>query len=119
VPIWYEYLAIFLSFQEYLEGLEKNERRKIQVNSTHFALVAGRLYRRGIDGILQSYVSYDEVPTILEACHGGECGGHFSRQLMAQKYYGLDIFSQSYLQTRRPTPRGAMHATDMHVMTCN
>jgi len=52
ILIWYEHLAMFLSFQKYPEGLDKNERRKICINSTHFALVAGRLYQRGIDGIL-------------------------------------------------------------------
>ena len=84
-PAWYEHLSQFLSTQQYPVGLEKNECRKIRVNSTHFALIGNRLYCRGIDGILRRCVSYEEIPPILEACHGSACGGHFSGRLTAQK----------------------------------
>jgi len=42
----------FLNTQQLPEGLSKNERRKVRVNSTHFALVLGKLYRKGIDRLL-------------------------------------------------------------------
>ena len=40
-PIWYEYIAKFLSTQQYHEGLDKNQHYKIRVNNSHFALITG------------------------------------------------------------------------------
>ena len=81
VPLWYSYIAEFLSTQTFPPGLDQNERRKIRVNSTNFAIIANKLYRRGVDGILRRCVDYTEVPAILEACHDSACGGHFSGRL--------------------------------------
>jgi hypothetical protein len=81
VPTWYEHIAEFLSIQQLPEGLSKNERRKVRVNSTHFALIFGKLYRKGIDGLLQRCLTYGEVLVILKACHNSACGGHFSGRL--------------------------------------
>ena len=85
VPLWYSYIAEFLSTQAFLANLDRNERRKIRVNSTNFAIIANKLYRRGIDGILCQYVDYTKVLDILEACHDSACGGHFSGRLTRQK----------------------------------
>jgi hypothetical protein len=52
VPTWYNHIAEFLSTQQMPLVLSKNERCKIRVNSMHFALISGRLYRRSADGIL-------------------------------------------------------------------
>jgi len=52
VPTWYNHIAEFLSTQQMPLVLSKNERRKIRVNSRHFALISGRLYRRSANGIL-------------------------------------------------------------------
>ena len=78
VPLWYNYIAEFLSTQAFPVNLDRNERCKIRVNSTNFAIIANKLYQRGIDGILCRYVDYTEVPDILEACHDSACGGHFA-----------------------------------------
>ena len=45
VPLWYSYIAEFLSTQTFPPGLDRNERRKIRVNSTNFAIIANKLYR--------------------------------------------------------------------------
>ena len=86
VPLWYSYVAEFLSTQAFPANLDQKERRKIRVNSTNFVIIAKKLYRRGIDGILRRCVDYTEVPDILEACHDSACGGHFSRRLTGQKF---------------------------------
>jgi hypothetical protein len=65
--------------------LSKNEHRKIRVNNMHFALISGCLYRRSADGILRRCVTYQDVPSILEACHDSVYGGHFFGRLIAQK----------------------------------
>ena len=81
IPLWYSYIAEFLSTQTFPPGLDRNERQKIRFNSTNFAIIANKLYRRGVDGILRQCVDYIEVPIILETCHDSACGGHFSGRL--------------------------------------
>ena len=44
VPLWYSYIAEFLSTQAFPTNLDQNERRKIRVNSTNFAIIANKLY---------------------------------------------------------------------------
>jgi hypothetical protein len=72
--------------------MDKNERRKLRVNSTRFAIISGRLYRWRIDGILRRCMDYLEVSTILEACHDSACGGHFSGRLTGQKILRASYF---------------------------
>jgi hypothetical protein len=72
--------------------MDKNERRKLRVNNTRFAIISGRLYHRGIDGILRRCVDYSEVSTILEACHNNACGGHFLGCLTRQKILRAGYF---------------------------
>ena len=61
------------------------ERRKVRVNSRHFAVVGHRLFRRGTNGLLKRCVSEAKMPSILIACHDSACGGHFSGELTSQK----------------------------------
>jgi hypothetical protein len=101
VPTWYNHIVEFLSTQQMPLVLSKNERRKIRVNNRHFALIFGRLYRRNADGILRQCVTYQEVPSILEAYRDSVCGGHFSRRLTAQKalrsgYFWPTIFADAH-----------------------
>ena len=100
VPLWYSYIAEFLSTQAFPTNLDRNERRKIRVNSTNFAIIANKLYQRGIDGILRQCVDYTEVPNILEACHDSAYRGHFSGRLTGQKilragYYWPTLFADA------------------------
>ena len=85
VPLWYSYIVEFLSTQAFPANLDRNERRKIQVNSINFAIIANKLYQRGIDGILRRCMDYTEVPDILKACHDSACGGHLLGRLTRQK----------------------------------
>jgi hypothetical protein len=85
VPFWYKYIAEFLNTQQFPPHMDKNERRKVRVNSSHFLIISDKLYRKGIDGILRRCVDFTEVPSILEACHDSACRGHFSGRLIAQK----------------------------------
>jgi hypothetical protein len=119
-PIWYEYIAQFLSTQQYPEGLDKNERRKIRVNNTHFALIAGKLYRRGVDGILRRCVLYEEVPDILEACHDSTCGIHFSGWLTGQKilqarYFWPTLFQDAENHTKACDACQRYARNDLHL----
>jgi hypothetical protein len=120
VPTWYEHIAEFLSTQQLPEGLSKNERRKVRVNSTHFALISGKLYRKGVDGLLRRCLTYGEVPTILEACHDSACGGHFSGRLTAQKalragYFWPTMFVDAESHAKRCDACQRYARNDLHL----
>ena len=79
------------------ETLSKIERRKVRIQSRHFALISGKLYRRGMDGMLRRCIDIGEVPKVFEAAHDSFCGGHFVRMLTAHNslragYYWLTMF---------------------------
>jgi hypothetical protein len=94
-PAWYKHIAEYLSTQQMPLVLSKNERCKIHVNNTHFALICGRLYQRSVNGILWRCMTYQDVLSILEACRDSVCGGHFSRRLMTQKTLNSTYFWQT------------------------
>jgi len=83
--LWCNHITKYLATHEIPESLSKNKRRKIRVNSAHFALIGDRLYRRGVDSVLRRRVTKEEIPEILSACHDSACGGNFSDTLIGQK----------------------------------
>ena len=104
--LWYVHIANFLATQQMPSTLAKNERRKVRINSRHFALVGGRLYRHGIDGILRRCVDSTEIPRTLEACYDSVCGSHFSGQLTGHKilragYYWPTLFQDAHDYAKR------------------
>jgi hypothetical protein len=106
IPTWYGLVAEFLTTHLLPESLSKNERRKVRLHSRHFTIVGGKLYRRGVDGVLRRCVTAMEIPTILSACHDSACGGHFSGTLTAQKvlragYYWPTLFQDAHEYTKR------------------
>ena len=120
VPLWYSYIAEFLSTQAFPANLDRNERHKIRVNSTNFAIIANKLYRRGIDGILRRCVDYTEVPDILEACHDNACGGHFSGRLTGQKilragYYWPTLFADAEAYAKKCDACQRYARNDLHM----
>ena len=84
-PDWYAGIVEFLTTQRLPAEWTKEDRRKVRVNSRHFAVIGNRLFRQGADTILRRCVSEAEVPDIITPCHDSACGGHFSGQLTGQK----------------------------------
>ena len=82
----------FLTTQRLLAEWTKEERRKVKVNSTHFAIIGNRLFTKGADGILRRCVSEAKVPGILTSYDDSACGGHFSGQLTCQKIMRAGYF---------------------------
>jgi RNase H-like domain found in reverse transcriptase/Integrase core domain/Integrase zinc binding domain len=120
VPTWDTYISEFLSTQKLPEHLDANERRKIRVNSRHYAIIANRLYRRGIDGVLRRCVSEPEATKILEACHDGTCGGHFSGRLSALKilragYFWPTMFADAHRYATRCDACQRYARNDLHM----
>jgi hypothetical protein len=105
-PEWYARIVEFLTTQQLSGEWTKEDRRKVRVNSRHFAVVGHRLFKRGADGLLRRCVSEVEVPSILAACHDSACGGHFSGQLTGQKilragYFWPTLFKDAYDYVKR------------------
>ena len=103
---WYASIVEFLTTRRLPAEWTKDERRKVGVNSRHFAVICNRLFRKGADGILRRCVSEAEVPDILTSCHDSACGGHFSRQLTGQKilragYFWPTLFKKSHAYVRK------------------
>ena len=99
-------LRTFLSTHKMPVGLSKVQRRKVRVNSKHFAINANRLYRRGVDRVLRRCVIAEEIPKVLEAAHDSLCGGHFAGRLTAQKalrsgYFWPTMFADSHEHAKR------------------
>ena len=120
VPLRYSYIAEFLSTQTFPPRLDRNEWRKIRVNSTNFAIIANKLYRRGVDGILRRCVDYIEVPAILEACHDSACGGYFSGRLTSQKilragYYWPTLFANATAHAKKCDACQRYARNDLHM----
>ena len=91
-PDWYAGIVEFLTTQQLPPEWTKDERRKVRVNSRHFAVVDNRLFMREADTTLRKYVSQIEVPDILETFHDSACRGHFSGLLIGQKIPRTDYF---------------------------
>ena len=91
-PDWYAGIVEFLTTQQLPPEWTKDEKRKVRVNSRHFAVVSNRLFMREADTTLRRCVSQVEVPDILETFHDSACGGHFSGQFIGQKILRADYF---------------------------
>lgn len=119
-PKWYAHIAQFLATQQLPEELSHHERRKVRVNSRHFAIVGNRLYRRGVDGLLRRCIEEQEVTKILEACHDSACGGHFAGRLTAQKalragYFWPTMFQDAHDHAKRCDACQRYAKNDLHM----
>ena len=90
-----------------LENLLKIERRKVRIQSRHFALILDKFYRCGTDQILLiRCIGLSGVPKVLEATHDSQCEGYFVGMLTAQKthragYYWPTMFKDVYEHARK------------------
>ena len=62
------------------------------VCTTDFTLIAGQLYKLGLDEILRRYVLEHERRRILEEVHAGVAGGHYAGKLTAQKVLTVGLW---------------------------
>jgi hypothetical protein len=53
------------------------------------------LYRRGVDNILHCFFTHEEVKSVLNDCHNGDCGGDLSGLAISQKILRDDFFLPS------------------------
>jgi hypothetical protein len=61
------------------------QKKQLVVHVADFSLIAGQLYKMGLDEILRRCVMEAERPLILVEAHEGIAGGHYARKETMQK----------------------------------
>ena len=76
---WYDQLLMFLTDGILLEKLIVDRRRKFALKSKPFLIIAGALYKKGIDQIIRRCVLDEEQQEVLSEAHSGGSRGHLGR----------------------------------------
>ena len=76
---WYGDFIIYLQTQTFRPNTSRSDQQHIRYQAKYYLIVGDTLYRRGIDMILRSCLTHEEDEKVLNYCHVGACGGHFSR----------------------------------------
>ena len=61
-----------------MDNLSRDDRRYIRHHAKYYLILNDTMYRRGIDSILQRYLTHEEAEHVLNDCHSRACGGHLS-----------------------------------------
>ena len=60
------------------DKMDRDEWKRVAVQSRHFCLIGDTLYHKGADGIWRRAVQSDEKEMILREAHCGIAGGHYA-----------------------------------------
>ena len=82
---WYEHMLGFLIDGTLPGNFSVDQRRKFSLKSRPFLVIAGALYRKGVDQIIRRCVPDFEQDAVLQKAHSGISGGHFSRDITGKK----------------------------------
>jgi hypothetical protein len=61
------------------------QNKQLVVKAADYQLIAGNLYKLGVDGILRGCVLENERPMMLSEVHEGIAGGHYTGRTIAHK----------------------------------
>ena len=89
---WYDQMLHYLQDGIFLEGMDKDYRRRLALRSRPYLIIAGFLYKRGIDGIIRRCVPDFEQLSVLQEAHSGSAGGHFSGQITSRKVFQVGLW---------------------------
>ena len=82
---WYDQLLMFLIDGVLLDRFTSDQRKKFALKSKPFLVIAGALYRKGIDQIIRRCVPDEEQQAVISEAHSGGSGGHFSGEITTRK----------------------------------
>ena len=68
------------------------QKKQLVVHATDFTLIAGQLYKLGLDKILRIYVLEHEQRRILEEAHARVVGGNYAGKPIAQKVLTIGLW---------------------------
>ena len=63
-------------FREYLENPNKRVPHITKVYVQNFVLLEGKLYKKGLDGLLLKYLSFPDNMKVMNQVHEGVFGAH-------------------------------------------
>ena len=84
---WLTNMHQFLSTGLPPEEMNRDERKRLVVQSRHFCLLRDTLYHKGADGIWRRAVRSDEKDIIMREAHCGVAGGHYAGDATARKIW--------------------------------
>ena len=84
---WLTNMHQFLSTGLPPEEMNREERKRLAVQSWHLCLQRDTLYHKGVDGIWRRAVRSDEKDQILRKAHCGVGGGHYAGDVIARKIW--------------------------------
>ena len=68
------------------------QKKQLVVRAADFTLIAGQMYKMGLDEILRRCVLEHEKPLILAEAHSGAAGGHYAGKSTAQKILAAGLW---------------------------
>ena len=84
---WLTNMHQFLSTGLPPGGMNRDERKRLAVQSRHFCILRDTLYHKGVDGIWRRGVRSDEKDMIMREAHYGVAGGHYVGDATARKIW--------------------------------
>jgi hypothetical protein len=86
-----------------LDHLDKNDQRRVMVESQKYYWDATYLFRLGADGVLRRCVPGEERVEILRKCHSGEYGEHYGRIKTQAKVWVSGFIGRRCIMIRKGT----------------
>ena len=82
---WYGDIVYVLQNLQPLAGLSKNRARSVKLKDAKFCIINQHLYWKDPIGVLLNCLLENEAQQIAREFHEGDCGGHNSWKLTANK----------------------------------
>lgn len=95
---WYDEMLGFLTEGMFPEAMSKDRKKKVALKSRTFQLIAGVLYKRGIDQVVRRCVPDHEQKIVLQEAHQGIAGGHFSGEITGKKIFQAGLWWPTVLK---------------------
>ena len=70
----------------------KHQKKQLVVKTADFTLIAGQLYKLGLDEVLRRCVMSHEKEAIIREAHSGTAGGHFAGKTTTQKILAAGLW---------------------------
>jgi len=78
-------IAEFLSTSKAPKHFSVAQKKQLVVRASNYQLIAGQLYKLGLDDILRRCILDHEKIVVLDEAHGGLSGGHYAGKATTQK----------------------------------
>jgi hypothetical protein len=89
---WYGDILVYLQTLKCPTSSSHDEHLCICHQAKNYLILDDMLYRRGVDCIMCRFLTHEEAIIMLNNCHTGACGGHFSRLVTTQNILRAGYF---------------------------